>query len=186
MGAATIVATARRGKAGVATAASALRHRFPKGRAQAVRRGRAKAVRQDRVAADGERAAVGLGRMARRGRRAAGDRATPKGPRHRRAPRVRLRPRAKGAREGHRHLVSREPGVATVVVAGANPLPKPASGLHTVFAFGRVVVCRWRSSAVEQLICNQPVGGSIPSASSTQRARRAALTGSWRRFSNAQ
>src|SRR6185437_14621244 len=25
----------------------------------------------------------------------------------------------------------------------------------------------WRSSGVEQLICNQPVGGSIPSASST-------------------
>ena len=34
--------------------------------------------------------------------------------------------------------------------------------------FGRVKVCRWRSSAVERLICNQRVGGSIPSASSNR------------------
>ena len=35
-------------------------------------------------------------------------------------------------------------------------------------SFGRVKVCRWRSSAVERLICNQRVGGSIPSASSNR------------------
>src|SRR6185437_2105474 len=39
----------------------------------------------------------------------------------------------------------------------------------------------WRSSGVEQLICNQPVGGSIPSASSTLAAGRVAAgqVGEW-------
>ena len=41
-----------------------------------------------------------------------------------------------------------------------------ASGLHRVDPFAKLTVCRWRSSAVERLICNQRVGGSIPSASS--------------------
>ena len=49
----------------------------------------------------------------------------------------------------------------------------PASGLHRVNPFAKLTVCRWRSSAVERLICNQRVGGSIPSASSS-RCRSAA------------
>ena len=46
-----------------------------------------------------------------------------------------------------------------------------ASPLQRVLPFDTIDVCRWRSSAVERLICNQRVGGSIPSASSTRRAR---------------
>jgi hypothetical protein len=45
-----------------------------------------------------------------------------------------------------------------------------ASPLQRVLPFDSIDVCRWRSSAVERLICNQRVGGSIPSASSTRRA----------------
>src|SRR5574340_1661683 len=37
--------------------------------------------------------------------------------------------------------------------------------LQPLYAFATLSVCRWRSSAVERLICNQRVGGSIPSAS---------------------
>ena len=43
-----------------------------------------------------------------------------------------------------------------------------ASCLHPPKPFARLSVCRWRSSAVERLICNQRVGGSIPSASSSR------------------
>ena len=42
------------------------------------------------------------------------------------------------------------------------------SPCKSVDRFGTVGVCRWRSSAVERLICNQRVGGSIPSASSNR------------------
>src|SRR5439155_13988938 len=44
----------------------------------------------------------------------------------------------------------------------------PAPPLHQAAKFRTIVVCRWRSSAVERLICNQRVGGSIPSASSSR------------------
>ena len=47
---------------------------------------------------------------------------------------------------------------------------RQAPDLQGPGAFGRVGVCRWRSSAVERLICNQRVGGSIPSASSIAKA----------------
>src|SRR5207237_1095980 len=46
------------------------------------------------------------------------------------------------------------------------PTLKTAGALLRLTTFARLKVCRWRSSAVEQLICNQPVGGSIPFASS--------------------
>ena len=45
--------------------------------------------------------------------------------------------------------------------------------LHSLDPFATLTVCRWRSSAVERLICNQRVGGSIPSASSSRRRSRA-------------
>ena len=62
--------------------------------------------------------------------------------------------------------------------AGAVSAREPASGLHGMGPFARVTVCRWRSSAVERLICNQRVGGSIPSASSNRcRSAREAVTG---------
>ena len=48
-------------------------------------------------------------------------------------------------------------------------LREPASSLHRPHPFAKLNVCRWRSSAVERLICNQRVGGSNPSASSSRR-----------------
>ncbi len=55
---------------------------------------------------------------------------------------------------------------------------RPAPGLHSPNPFATLGVCRWRSSAVERLICNQRVGGSIPSASSIRcRGREARGTG---------
>ena len=45
---------------------------------------------------------------------------------------------------------------------------RQAPDLQGPGGFGRIGVCRWRSSAVERLICNQRVGGSIPSASSNR------------------
>ena len=52
----------------------------------------------------------------------------------------------------------------------------PASPLHGDLGFAKVTVCRWRSSAVERLICNQRVGGSIPSASSSARREHRATS----------
>ena len=70
---------------------------------------------------------------------------------------------------------------------GAGPPPPPAPPalrdfleafpLHSLEPFGTVGVCRWRSSAVERLICNQRVGGSIPSASSNRGDRPAMRAG---------
>ena len=72
------------------------------------------------------------------------------------------------------------PSAAAAAGAGidgeAQGPPAPAENLRQApdlqgfGAFGRVGVCRWRSSAVERLICNQRVGGSIPSASSIAKA----------------
>ena len=52
----------------------------------------------------------------------------------------------------------------------------PAPALHRPAPFVKVGVCRWRSSAVERLICNQRVGGSIPSASSSRAGPRRPAT----------
>src|SRR5436309_9828568 len=53
----------------------------------------------------------------------------------------------------------------------------PAPPLHPPAKFRTIRVCRWRSSAVERLICNQRVGGSIPSASSSRREHPEGLAG---------
>ena len=66
-------------------------------------------------------------------------------------PRTGRRPGAGGAGRRRRRRLEFLPGIC---LAGVGQ------------AFGTVGVCRWRSSAVERLICNQRVGGSIPSASS--------------------
>jgi len=55
---------------------------------------------------------------------------------------------------------------------------RPASSLHGANPFAKISVCRWRSSAVERLICNQRVGGSIPSASSNRCRKRREVPGS--------
>ena len=56
----------------------------------------------------------------------------------------------------------------TVVSYAIVPLPLPIGrGVFFVMSEKRESKCCWRSSMVEQLICNQQVAGSIPIASST-------------------
>ena len=74
--------------------------------------------------------------------------------------------RSRRAREGARPAVL---AAAGDVVVDAEPDGSPRGRHSTCTApdpFATLSVCRWRSSAVERLICNQRVGGSIPSASS--------------------
>ena len=86
---------------------------------------------------------------------------------------------AGGEPGGSRASPGRPPGGggrAGAAVAGVDGVDltaaSSASPLQRVLPFDSISVCRWRSSAVERLICNQRVGGSIPSASSTRRACR--------------
>ncbi len=91
---------------------------------------------------------------------AGGERPAGRGPaRPREARRRAARPVGAGRRRRRR-------GVAADAV-------DPALDLHGLDPFATLTVCRWRSSAVERLICNQRVGGSIPSASSSRRRSRA-------------
>ena len=142
-------------------------------------------ARAGRIAASGarpRRADGGAPRRARRRRRGGPGSEGPAAP-----PPSRPRGRSRAARAGA--------GAARDAGAGAGPparLPRArrsrATGvraaaqasplrfsrhlrLHGRTRFGTVGVCRWRSSAVERLICNQRVGGSIPSASSREPLR---------------
>jgi hypothetical protein len=55
----------------------------------------------------------------------------------------------------------------TMLSCAIVPLPLPIGrGVFFVMSEKRESICCWRSSTVEQLICNQQVAGSIPIASS--------------------
>jgi hypothetical protein len=144
------------GTAGIAQARAANRHRAKPvaatSRKVAPRRLQARGQKAAAAATDVGAVAVvpmarrlWLGRVLRRGLR---------------APLLRSRPLRKELRRVRR-------GIDVDVGDGAREISW-APDLHRLGVFATVGVCRWRSSAVERLICNQRVGGSIPSASSNR------------------
>ena len=107
-----------------------------------------------------------------------------KRPRPRRADRRNPRRRAKTPGEienrglpGRVEAIRCGAGDAAAAEDSRSPKLFPVRDLHRPEPFATVGVCRWRSSAVERLICNQRVGGSIPSASSSRREPSEGLVG---------
>ena len=159
--------------------------RNPGGGARRGRRGACRAAPERGPGAAGQAPAPP---QAGRGPEAGGRRAPDGRDRRRTAAGGRFRARRRGGRgalrtgKGSRRGPIRAAGDGGGGGAGAadprhTKIP-PASCLQGVGRFGTVGVCRWRSSAVERLICNQRVGGSIPSASSNRKPIPKRLHGS--------